>query len=154
MSRNLNGASVTRGPLVLTGCNGHDNGTTYTPDVWAWEAGSTKKVHGIRSRCYVPRPYNSLSYAIVMATTAPVIVTSGLLEIYVTSEPVKSAAELPQVPTETINTATLSISDTANSRVTGTIRNIDISPNRLVYVHLAGNDLEVASYNMWAVLNG
>lgn len=151
IAANNNGnINLSKGPVIASGCfctsDGTNTGTSMDSDF------DDSTGYHIRGRAFIPKPYNKVSYCLVASgSTASALVRIRLSDFQFT-EAYGSDEQNRSILTEIDVSATADISDTSNSRYSGSIIS-PVAPDRMIYYYINANAFaRLASFCFYGVL--
>ena len=145
---NLKGEYELSRPVTL--CSGHnlwDKGNSST-NAWGAAWNRTNGC-GVKTQVFSPTRFSSAEYWFVACTTS----TPASITIYISNKHWEDDLSTMEGDTSitTINIGTgTDISDTANSRFTGTINDIPLSEDGMLYTYIASTNALIAGYGITA----
>ncbi|WBK39833.1 hypothetical protein [Rhodobacteraceae phage LS06-2018-MD06] len=157
MAANNNGnIKYSKGPVIACGSFCHTDGTNANTSLEEGFEDDGVNAYGyrIRGRAFIPKPYNSIGYAMTAAGD------NGYGSVYFWLSDTQWNDKYEDGNRRDGNwiyrninvLATNDLTDTANSRYTGSINNVPISSDRIIYYYIMVNfiDTVVGSICMYA----
>lgn len=148
ITENLNGTAYHRGPAIHSSFAASvAPGTYYNVTQFGWGYNGD-----MRSMCYVHPGYSKAEYSIVAASTG----STGTLRVVFLDHPIDGDIDLTNYHGAwdidlTISSSITLLSDTANSRLGGTIDKISTSQDRLTWMYVYSDHVRVGAFSVWMV---